>query len=58
LALISRLRVTSVPSSPEQIDVSLTADPAAVIAQARTRLLEIVDAEVVDAPTPTKEIAR
>jgi hypothetical protein len=44
--------------APEQIDVSLTADPAAVIAQARTRLLEIVDAEVVDAPTPTKEIAR
>jgi hypothetical protein len=44
--------------APEQIDVSLTADPAAVIAQARTRLLEIVDAEVVDAPPPTKEIAR
>lgn len=40
------------------VDVNVTTDAAAVIAEARTRLLDIVDAEVVDAPTPTKEITR
>lgn len=44
--------------APQQVDVSVRTDAAAVITEARTRLLEIVDAEVIDAPIPTKEIAR
>jgi hypothetical protein len=40
--------------APEQLAVTVTQTPAAIIADARTRLLEIVDAEVIE----PKEITR
>lgn len=43
-------------NAPDKLDVTVTQTPAAIIAEARTRLLEVVDAEVIDAPT--KEIER
>ncbi|WP_156664392.1 hypothetical protein [Mycobacterium sp. 852002-51613_SCH5001154] len=42
---------------PERVNVHVTQNPSAIIADARQRLLSVVDAEVIDMPT-TKEIAR
>ncbi|WP_244232484.1 hypothetical protein [Mycobacterium innocens] len=35
-------------NAPDKLDVTVTQTPAAIIAEARTRLLEVVDAEVIE----------
>lgn len=42
---------------PERVNVGVVQDPSAIIADARRRLLSVVDAEVIDIST-TKELAR
>ncbi|ULE33345.1 hypothetical protein [Mycobacterium sp. IDR2000157661] len=42
---------------PERVNVNVVQDPSAIIADARQRLLSVVDAEVIDMPA-TKEIQR
>lgn len=42
--------------APEQIDINVTQTSTQIIAEARERLLAVVDAEVIDMPT-TKEIS-
>ncbi|VBA56243.1 hypothetical protein LAUMK41_02009 [Mycobacterium attenuatum] len=41
----------------QQVDVNVSQSLPSLIADTRQRMLEVLDAEVVDAPTPTKEIA-
>lgn len=40
--------------APEQVDVTVSTDPAAVLADTRRRLIEVIDAETVE----TKELER
>lgn len=44
-------------NAPEQLDVNVTQTTTTIIAEARERIMAVLDAEVVDAPTP-KEIER